>query len=86
MAAAQHVLMFAFSSCNSMELKRFSGLGDTCKLSFRSYFVMYRRFTFVKTDAENCHTYPRVQTDSGTVSFSFLWPTRETAGGQLTCV
>ena len=56
MAAAQQVFMFAFCSCNSMELKRSGGPEETRKLLFRSYIIIYRLFNLAKTDAEICHT------------------------------
>ena len=34
--------------------------------------TLYRQFTLAKTDAENCHTYPCVQTDSGQLTSAFV--------------
>ena len=47
---------------------------ETRKLSFRSCVISYRLFALAKTDAENCNTYPRLQTDSGRFAFRFCGP------------
>ena len=47
---------------------------ETRKLSFRSCVISYRLFALAKTDAENCNTYPRLQTDSGRFAFHFCGP------------
>ena len=44
------------------------------KLSFRLCVISYRLFALAKTDAENCNTYPRLQTDSGRFAFRFCGP------------
>ena len=41
------------------------------KLFFHLYIIT---FALAKTDAENCNTYPRVQTDSGKFGFRFCSP------------
>ena len=45
---------------------------ETRKLSFRSCVISYRLFALAKTDAENCKTNPRLQTDSGRFAFIFV--------------
>ena len=55
------------------------------KLLFCLHIIAYRLFTSAKTDAEICHTYPRVQIDGGSLAFHFLWSTGEMSGGLLTC-
>ena len=72
-------LLSKFSCSLSVRITRWSwnaisGPEDTCKLLFRSYIITYRLFTLAKTDAEICHTYPRIQTDSGYLAFSFGGP------------
>ena len=47
---------------------------ETHKLSFRSCIISYRLFALAKTDAENCNTYPRLQTDSSRFAFHFCGP------------
>jgi hypothetical protein len=47
---------------------------ETRKILFHLYIITYRLFALVKTDAENCNTYPRVQTDSGRFAFRFCGP------------
>ena len=57
-----------------MELKHYTWLVKTRKLLFCSYIITYRLFALAKTDAENCNTYLRVQTDSGKFAVYFCSP------------
>ena len=50
------------------------GSVETRKLSFHLYITTYRPFALAKTDAENCNTYPRLQTDSCRFAFRFCGP------------
>ena len=57
---------------------------ETRKLSFRSCVFLYRLLSLAKTDAENCNAYPRLQTDSGGLLFTFV-DHGAASGELLTC-
>ena len=51
-----------------------NGPAETRKLLFHVYIITFRLFALAKTVAENCNTYPRLQTDSCRFAFRFCGP------------
>ena len=53
---------------------------------YNMYIITYRLFTSAKTDAEICHTYPCVQTDSGQLAFRFCGPLGDVRRATYLCL